>query len=207
MPWGVLISRYMCCNPPFLAVLGLAALGWVSEQVGLITVCIHDGASEQPAPTIHQSLIRNNSTADSSHKILPKQTISLPDNVSDLSCVLRLHTPQLTCSTQASQLHLLSVCVQISVGVYEPAVFVCITFDPQGRLEMCFSGKRREMTLWFLLTDHVRHKNVLRISTVYMPVWGVTQGGRRMISLGMNYGYHMSKAGAHSWARVLFKDG
>lgn len=55
---------------------------------------MHDGATEQPAPTIHQSLIWNNSTADSSHKIapLPKQTISLPDNGSDLGLVPRSHS-------------------------------------------------------------------------------------------------------------------
>lgn len=46
-------------------------------------------------------------------------------------------------------------------------------------------------------TDCDRHENVLRIRTVYTPVLRVTQGGR-VIGLGMNYGYHMSKAGAHS---------
>lgn len=38
---------------------------------------MRDGAAEQAAPTIHQSLIRNNSTADSLHEIVPlhKQAI------------------------------------------------------------------------------------------------------------------------------------
>lgn len=73
---------------------------------------MRDRAAEQAAPTIHQSLIRNNSTADSSHEIVPyhKQAISMSD------CGPGLHMHAYLCAY-------VHVCQCICVS--EPAAIVC----------------------------------------------------------------------------------
>ena len=77
---------------------------------------------EQPAPTIHQSLIWNNSTADSSHKIPSRwflcQIMALIWALCPAHTQTHTHTHTdnwLTCSTPASQLHLMCMCVWADV--------------------------------------------------------------------------------------------
>lgn len=79
---------------------------------------MRDGAAEQAAPTMHQSLIRNNSTADSSHEIVPlhKQAISPPD----CGPAPYVHSHLRTC---------MHVCQCICVS--EPAAIVCYRLRPK----------------------------------------------------------------------------
>lgn len=95
------------------------------------------GTTEQPAPTIHQSLIWNNSAPDSSHKINSKQMISLTDNDSDLgpvprsqSQLLHLFNPGLTLSVYAFAWA--SVCVWASYNSFTTQFCVSLGGDWQG---------------------------------------------------------------------------
>lgn len=74
-------------------------------------VRMRDGAAQQAAPTMHQSLIRNNSTADSSHEIVPllKRVISPPDSGPGLCMHTHAHlfSPRMRVSVRACQSRLL----------------------------------------------------------------------------------------------------
>lgn len=87
-------------------------------------VSMRDRAAEQAAPTIHQSLIRNNSTADSSHGIVPlyKQAISLPD------CSPGLYGHHRQCAY-------MHVCQCLCVS--KPAAIVCYPYCPKVKTGCC----------------------------------------------------------------------
>lgn len=116
MPLGAWMSGCVFWRPPLYGCT-LTRNTWLSIWAGCSTVCMHDSATEQPAPTIHQSLIWNNSIADSAHKItpLPKQMISLQDNSSDLGLVPRSH-PQLAHLFNPGLTITPSVCMCVWVG-------------------------------------------------------------------------------------------
>lgn len=111
---------------------------------------MHAGSAEQPAPTIHQSLIWNNSTADSSHKIAPFLSRRFLYQIMALiwsSCPAHTHH-SLTCSSQAAQLYL---CVCLCVHVHMLVWTSCYCFYPRWRLAGCFHGTEKlsfDKRLW-----------------------------------------------------------
>lgn len=81
---------------------------------------MRDRAAEQAAPTMHQSLIRNNSTADSWHEIVPllKRAIPPPDSGPGLCARTHAHL--------RARMRVDCMCVS------EPAAVVCYPLTSQG---------------------------------------------------------------------------
>lgn len=171
---------------------------WLSElQCRVRAWCYHN---QQSAPTIHQSFIWNNSTADSWNKTSPplQADDSQPDKGSDLGLNPAVLPHSMKHRQAGSPVSGLTFCV------YECRC-VCIVSTQRiswWNLTAClYGGAKRSFDV---LQEAATHsENVLSIVTVYKPVWRITQG--RKVS-GMNYGYHMSGAGTDSWARALFED-
>lgn len=145
------------------------------------------------ARTIHQSLMQNNSSADSSHKdALFSNRRFLP-----LIIVIWAADHLLRCWTAPAYMH---AC--LSQLLLLLLVFYLVKSPGKDWQDVSTAEKSEALIsckrLW--QTCFVNRDCLHAIPETF------TEGGR-VFGLRMNYGCHMSKAGGHSSARVLFKDG
>lgn len=162
---------------------------WASEQPVLYGVML--ALLSLLARTIHQSLMQNNSSADSSHKDDRRRFLPL------IIVVIWAADHLLRCWTAPAYMH---AC--LSQLLLLLLVFYLVKSPGKDGQDVSTADKSEALIsckrLWqtCFVNRHCLHASPETF----------TEGGR-VFGLRMNYGCHMSKAGGHSSARVLFKDG